>query len=221
MFKKLKTALALALVGTAALSTPVNAEVTANAGFVSDYYFRGAELGDAGAYVGLDYGANGFYVGTWIINDGGESADTQTTVEYDIYVGYDWESDSGFSIGAALTTFNYEYTSNKQEEFNVYLGFGPVAVELTSAENVNIGGVEGVDEDYEFYAVSLEGDVFAATYGIFENDISTADDYNYLEVSAGGELGAFDVSVAVGATDPEVGDNDVYIYVDVSKTFEL
>ncbi len=218
MYKRLKTALAVTLAGIAAISAPAHADLSANAGFVSDYYFRGANLGDAGAYVGLDYGTGGFYVGTWIINDGGDSG---TTVEYDVYAGYDWESDAGFSVGVAFTTFNYEYTSNKQEEVNLYLGFGPISVEYTTAENISIGGVDGADEDYDFYAVSAGGDVFSATYGVFENDISTAADYNYLEVSAGGELGPVDVSVSFGATDPETGGNDVYIFVDVSKTFEL
>ena len=54
----------------AAVSLPTQAEVSANAGFVSDYYFRGANLGDGGVYGGLDYEQGGFFAGTWWIDDG-------------------------------------------------------------------------------------------------------------------------------------------------------
>ena len=40
-------------------------EVTANAGFMSEYIFRGISQSDSSAMAGVDLKANGFYVGTW------------------------------------------------------------------------------------------------------------------------------------------------------------
>ena len=53
MHNLLKTIVA----ASALLSSSAFAGLSANVGFVSDYYFRGANLGDGGAYVGLDYEA--------------------------------------------------------------------------------------------------------------------------------------------------------------------
>ena len=50
----------LASLGVAA---PASAELSATGGLVSEYYFRGVGLGDAGAYGSLDYSVAGFTLG--------------------------------------------------------------------------------------------------------------------------------------------------------------
>ena len=54
MKKMTKLAAAIALASGAMSFQTSAVELSANAGFVTDYYFRGANLGDAGAYGGLD-----------------------------------------------------------------------------------------------------------------------------------------------------------------------
>ena len=80
MNKMTKLAAAIALT-TGALTAPTiaMADVSATAGFVTDYYFRGVNLGDAGAYGSIDYSAGGFYAGVWAIDDSATSAELNGT----------------------------------------------------------------------------------------------------------------------------------------------
>ena len=232
MLKLRNAALGLVLVSSSIMSFSTHAGASANVGFVTDYYFRGAELGDAGAYAGLDFDAAGFYVGTWLINDGGEDETSSSTIEYDIYAGYDYEFESGFSVGVAYTTFNYEYSPTFQAEGNLYLGYGPISLEFTTGED------DVSNDEYDFIALSISGDVFGATYGTTDFDdpetpLDLSDDfgtdYDYLELSAGtdfdfGEaVGPVSVSVVLGAAesdDPSVS-TDVYLFLDISKSFDF
>ena len=79
--KVTKTALAaLALVA----ASTAQAELSANLGFASDYYFRGILQAGSSANGGLDFESGGFYAGTW-------AADVKDGLEVDGYFGYGGE----------------------------------------------------------------------------------------------------------------------------------
>ena len=113
----------LASLGVAA---PASAELSATGGLVSEYYFRGVGLGDAGAYGSLDYSVAGFTLGTWIIDDGSASNDG---LETDFYAGYGMSHGDNFSWNVAYNRYEYTYTSDYEDEIAVSLGL-PVGLSL-------------------------------------------------------------------------------------------
>ena len=63
---KMKTLLSLLTsVFLSFLTINVQADVSTNVGFESEYIFRGIAQEKSSASAGLDYSSNGFYVGTW------------------------------------------------------------------------------------------------------------------------------------------------------------
>ncbi len=209
------------------LSTMAAAEspFSANVGIVSDYYFRGSNLGDAGAYGGVDFEKNGFYAGTWWIDDGGAGNDG---LETDFYLGYGHEYESGFSVGLGLTRYDYTYTSDYEQEINVNLGYGQFGFEYSTGTDEDIGkhGDADVDTDYDFIALSWSGDVFGVTVGSFDADTDAdEDDYTYIEASASGEIVAgIDAGVTLGVKSDDgtgSGTDDGYLFLDISKSFDL
>lgn len=212
-------AAATAIASTGGISA-AHADLSANAGFVSEYYFRGAVLGDAGAYAGLDYEVGGFYAGTWWIDDGGAS-NGEDGLETDFYLGYGFDA-GDFSLGLGYTRYEYTYTSDFEHEINFTVGFDFFEFEYSFGEDDDDGSTE---TDYDFFALSWSGDVFGGTIGTFENDDTK--DYDYLELTASGEIAGLDVTVAVGNTSnvesggSDTASGDGYIYLDISKTFDL
>jgi len=226
MSKKLISALAAATLGAAALSTPVMAEVTATAGFVSDYYFRGANLGDGGANGSFDWSNDsGFSAGVWVIDD---AAGGNDGLEYDIYGGYAAETDS-FSWSVGIARYEYTYATNFEQEINLGLGIGDfgLALDLGQADP-NVTGSDAVD--YQHVAVSWAvNDVYGLTFGNMDPDTdSDADGYTYVEVSASGEVAELDVSMTLGTksdgddtkADPAYQDTSGYLVLGVSKSFD-
>jgi uncharacterized protein (TIGR02001 family) len=219
MSKRLITAVAAATLGVSALSTPAMAEVSATAGFVSDYYFRGSNLGDGGANGSFDWANDsGFSAGVWAIDDRNGSNDG---LEYDIYGGYAAETDSSFSWSVGLARYEYTYASNFEQEVNLGLGMGDfgLAVDIGQADS----GISGDDAtDYNHYAVSwAANDVYGLTLGNMDPDTDTDDDdYNYVEVSASGEVSELDVSMTLGTVSLEGVETSGYLVLSVSKTFD-
>ncbi len=232
MKKLLATSVAVAAM-TAGLSTTAQAEIeglSANAGIVSDYYYRGSNLGDAGAYAGVDYEIGGFYVGTWIIDDGGAGNDG---LEYDIYTGWGMETDGGFGFSVGATAYEYTYTSQAQLEANLGLSFAGFAFDLAVGQDTDAtldSGQEG-DADYFFTSVGWAGEIFGATVGYYDYDFEEVPglggagdyDYFYAEVSAGGEVAGLDMAVTLGQKfeDSRNAQDDGYIVLDISKSFSF
>lgn len=219
-----KAILATSVLASAMVATPAVAAVSANAGFVSEYRFRGVQFGEAGAYIGVDVEQSGFYAGAWTIDDSSDN-------EYDLYGGYGLELESGFSFGVGYTNYSYENATGEQQEINVFLGYDMFGLEVSVGEDVDAAD-DGDDIDYQFYAASVSGDVFGALIGFYEYDAdgSDANDYFYVEFSASGEVGGFDVAAIGGfiqyddadATGADFsGDTDPYVLIDISKTFDL
>lgn len=238
MNKMTKIAAAIALASGALTAAPTMAEdklaISANAGFVTEYYYRGVELGDAGAYGGVDAEFGGFYAGVWAIDDGTDTADDG--LEVDFYAGYGFEFENGLSLGLGYTRYEYTYTSSYEDEWVLSAGFKGFAVEYANGEDNNDDKDDDlyntVDEeyDYDFWAVSYSGDVFGAKYGRYENDtdlVANEVEYDFVELSASGEVVGLDMSVTLGkkrnveegGVDQSSGDG--YFVLDVSKSFDL
>ena len=145
----LATAGALALAGP----QPAQAEVSANIGVVSSYFFRGFSESDGGAAVqgGLDYEAdNGFYVGTWASNvDFGDA----TSYELDLYLGFGGEllETVGYDIGYIYYAYPDAPGSADFGEIYGELSFGLFSV--GAAYVVNDSGESAlVNDDLYYYA---------------------------------------------------------------------
>lgn len=238
MKKLTKLAAAIALASGALTTAPAMADVSATAGFVTDYYFRGIKLGDAGAYGSVDYSAGGFYAGVWAIDYGVDGDDASDAVEYDLYAGYAFEFENGVSVDLSVTQYEYTDVADSETDISLTVGFGAFSVNYTdvSDDNADADGEEGIDYDATVYSISWAGEVFGATYGHYEIDESKAtiaaiDDvteYDWIEVTASGEVVGLDVTLAIGTTEnvEDAGGNDDagsdgYILLDVSKSFDL
>ena len=211
--KKINTLLAASvLAATAGVSAPVMADLSANAGFVSDYYYRGKTLGDAAMYAGADYESGGFYAGVWAIDDGNTG---NNGLEYDVYLGYGMDL-GGVSVSVGYTDYSYTANSDSETEYNLSVGLGAFSLDYADGEDNN---TTEADYDYEFYSLSWGGEVFGAVVGSYDGD--NDEDYNYVELSASGEVSGLDVTATIGTKDEDGSDEDGYMILDISKSFDL
>ena len=193
----------LLLAGTA------QAELSANAGWVSDYYYRGLMQHSSSASAGLDYSEGGFYAGTW-------GADVGDGMEIDGYFGWDGEYE-GFTFGAGFT--GYYYTGDfddTYQEINLRFGYGIFSAEYAAGEYENF---DGPTQDYGYYALTLEKDGLYGKYAGFTQDF----DGDYLEFGYGFSVAeALDLSIAlIIADDPATSDTDEALIFGIGKTFEI
>ena len=192
------------------------ASVSANAGWVSQYYYRGLLQKTSSASAGLDVGFGALSLGTWL-------ADVGDGAEVDLYgsVGVDV---GGGSLRAGGTA--YLYTGQFDDtylEANLGAGYGPVSVEFSIGQHENFGRAT---LDYWFAGVTAEHEGFSATVGGFGSDFSG----NYGEVGYGFSAAEFDFSISGIVNDSELSllvDGDgaptpgVTLVFGISKTFEL
>jgi len=139
--KNLVTALALSAAAVPATSM---AEVTANAGWVSEYIFRGIFQESSSAYAGVDFTAKGFYVGVW-------GADVGQGLERDLYFGFAGGEDFTYKIGYT----NYLYTDgfdDTYQEVNLGIGYGIFALDVAIGEWDAFGGPK---QDYDFTSITI------------------------------------------------------------------
>ena len=167
-------------------------EVSANAGYVSDYLFRGIYQSGSSASAGADYEVGGFYLGTWV-------ADVGEALEYDLYSGYGVAlGDVSLSIGAT----GYYYTQDwdqTYEEINFGLGYAGFALDYADGEYDATTGAE----DYEFTSIgySLDNGI-GLLYGSFADNGG-----DYIEISYGFDLAGVDAFVALTVGDDTNTDN--------------
>jgi uncharacterized protein (TIGR02001 family) len=235
MNKMTKLAAAIALTTGALATAPVmaEAEYSATAGFVTDYYFRGSNLGDAGAYGSLDAAVGGFYAGTWIISDnGGDGRDGgDDGLETDFYVGYGFEFENGLWVDVAYNMYEYTYTSDSESEIALSVGMGAFSVSYVDGDgDWDEEDPTAEEGDYTYASISWSGEVFGATVGAYEDEGDNNDwesEYKHFEVTASGEVVGLDVTATLGKTfavDSDTDDDasgDGYFFLDVSKSFDL
>ena len=192
------------------------AEVTANAGWVSQYFFRGAFQKTSSASAGLDVGFGALSLGTWL-------ADVGDGAEIDLYgsVGGDVE---GLSLSAGGTT--YLYTGQFDDTYlegNFGAGYGPLSLEFSIGQYENF---DGPTLDYWFVGVTAEHEGFYGTYGAFGNDSEGA----YGEVGYGFSAAEFDFTISGILNDSDLSglvDEDeeptpgLTLVFGISKTFSL
>lgn len=207
------TAIAAAVLAASSVSQVALAEgsVSANVGFVSEYHFRGIQqIGSGSASAGLDYENGGFYVGTW-------AADVDDGLEIDVYAGYGFEFDSGLSLGAGVTT--YQYTGDfdsAYNELNLSAGFGMFSLEHSIGTQDDDAGLGISEADYTFTGISIEHNGFSGTFGSWGDDFEG----EYFEVAYGTEVGGFDVGVGIVFSGSDL-DDDEAMYFSLSKSFDL
>ena len=209
------TAMATAVLIASSASQIASAEgsVSANIGFVSEYHFRGIQqIGSGSASAGLDYENGGFYLGTW-------AADVDDGLEIDFYAGYGIELDSGLSLGAGVTT--YQYTGDfddTYQEINLGVAYGIASIEHSIGVYDNFDGPE---QDYTFSALTLEHQGFYGTVGSFGDDF----DGRYFEVGYRVAVGGFDIEASIISNDKdldlETGEGTETILFGLSKSFDL
>jgi hypothetical protein len=184
--------LGLVIIALALLApTSVTAqEVTANAGYVSQYFYRGIAQKTSSASAGVDVGLGALSVGTW-------AADVGDGVEVDVYssLGVDV---SGLRLSAGGTAYLYTgQFDDTYKEVNLGAGYGPLSAEFSFGQYDNFGA--GI-QDYWFTAVTAEHGGAYATYGTFGN----AFDGSYGEVGYGFSAAELDFTVSGILSDSEL-----------------
>lgn len=208
MLKKILPAAIAASLLSGVVAAPAMADLSANVGFNSEYYYRGILQKESSANGGLDFEAGGFYVGTW-------AADVGDGLEVDGYFGYNLELGE-FTLGAGFT--GYYYTGDfdeTYEEINLNAGWGFLSVGYSVGEWDGDGG-----QDYDFLQVTAEHNGFYGTYGTFGKDF----DGDYFEVGYGTEVGGFDVGLAGVFSSKELSDQDgssEALIFSIGKSFDL
>ena len=192
------------------------AEVSANAGWVSQYFYRGILQKTSSASAGVDVGIGPVGLGVW-------AADVGDGAEVDLYgsVG----GDVG-EVSLSLGGIAYLYTGQFDDtylEANLGAGYGPVSVEFSFGQYENFGAGT---QNYSFIGVTAEHEGFYGTVGGFGADFSG----NYGEVGYGFSAAELDWTISGIVNDSDLsgltdGDGSpaggVTVVLGVSKGFSF
>jgi uncharacterized protein (TIGR02001 family) len=227
MRKLIMSALAVALLAPSGASA--QAEFTANAGWLSQYYYRGLLQKTSSANGGFDVAAGNFSAGTW-------AADVGDGSEVDLYasVGIPLGESASLSIGGT----GYFYTGqfdNTYLEGNLGIGFGIISLDAAFGTYD-----DGNDTKYTFFAITAEQNGFFGTIGTsgynaaFGDALSDAFDKDfggqYLEAGYGFTAADMDFSMSALWNDSNLsgeqnadGDptHELTLIFGVSKTFTI
>ena len=166
------------------------AEVSANAGFVSQYFYRGIFQKTSSASAGLDLGLGVLSLGTWV-------ADVGDGVEIDLFgsVGVD-VGEGNLSVGGTAYLYTGEF-DDTYLEVNLGAGYGPLSVEFSIGQYENFGAGT---LDYWFAGVTAEHEGFYGTVAGFGMDFSG----NYGEVGYGFSAAELDITILGILSDSEL-----------------
>ncbi len=173
MAKHTLTKSGIALLGVVAGGAQA-VEITANAGYMSEYIFRGISQSDSSAMAGVDLKANGFYVGTW-------GADVGQGLEVDLYGGYNG-SVGDFTFGVGGT--GYFYTDKFDDEYRELNLSGGYKIFSISAAIGEYDNFDGPTLDYTFIAPRVDYKGFYGLVGLFSQDFDTT----YYEAGYGSQF---------------------------------
>ena len=198
------TLVAALLIGSAA----AQADVSANLGFASEYYYRGIFQESSSASGGLDYESNGFYFGTW-------AADVGDGLEVDGYFGYGTDvGDVSLSVGFT----GYYYTGDfddTYQEINLGAGFGLFSFDLAVGEYENF---DGPTQDYTYYSISAEKNGFYGKYAGFSQDFEG----EYVELGYGTTIAELDVGLSLIFSNSDlVGESDEAVVFTIGKSLDI
>ncbi len=192
------------------------AEISANAGFVSQYFYRGILQKTSSASAGLDLSVGALSLGTWL-------ADVGDGAEIDLFgsVGVDIGGGS-LSIGGTAYLYTGQFDDTYLEA-NLGAGYGPLSVEFSIGQYENFGAGT---LDYWFAGVTAEHEGFFATVGGFGDDFTG----NYGEVGYGFSAADLDWTISGIVNDSDLsgladGDGDptsgVTLVFGVGKEFSF
>lgn len=208
-----RAALAATILASTLASQSAMAEWSANIGVVSDYHFRGIQQTEsASTSAGIDYaGSTGFYVGAW-------TAEVEDGLEVDLYAGYGIELESGLTLDANFTT--YQYTGDFDSAYNeigLSAGYGLFSLGYVQGKWDGVVGNEAATEgDYSLVTIGLESNGWSATIGSYGQD----SEGEYAEIAYGTEIGGFDVGVGLVLSGSDLDDSES-LYFSLSKSFDL
>ncbi len=200
-----------ALIASALIVTSAaQAEVSANLGFASEYYYRGIFQAESSASSGLDFEKDGFYAGTW-------AADVSDGLEIDGYFGYGGEvGDVGYSVGYTGYFYTGDFDDTYQE-INLGSSFGLLALDVAIGEYDNFGGPT---LDYTYYSLTLEKDGFYGKYAGFSQDASG----EYFEAGYSATVAEINLGITLIFNDRDLsgtGESDEAIVFTIGKSFDL
>jgi uncharacterized protein (TIGR02001 family) len=196
----------LLVVLLAAASGQALADVSANIGWASDYYYRGIFQARSSASAGLDFSKGGFYAGTWAtdVNDG---------LEVDAYFGYSHEIGS-LSLGLGFTGYYYTQDfDDTYEELNFSAGFGIASIDVALGE---YGNFAEPAQKYSWSALTVEKYGFHGRYAVFGREFSG----DYFELGYERSLAELDVGLTLILADEELGDESELIFT-IGKSFDF
>ena len=207
-------------------------DLTANAGFVSEYVFRGLPQtdGNAAAQGGLDISEGNFSLGTWASTVKStpsiDASDPSNPVlvsgdnglEIDFYGAYSNSyKEIDYSIGFTLYTYTDDF-DDEYREINLSGGWKWFTLDFAVGE---WDAFSAPTQDYHFTSLTGELNGFYATYGDFSDDFSGS----YFELGYGSTLSVagedlFDYSISYVDSDDELA-NDSYLLFGIVKNFEI
>jgi uncharacterized protein (TIGR02001 family) len=189
-------------------SATAQADVSANLGFASEYYYRGIFQESTSASGGIDYENNGFYVGTW-------AADVGDGLEVDGYFGYG--ADVG-EVSLSVGFTGYYYTGDfddTYQEINLGAGFGLFSFDVAVGEYDNF---DGPTLDYTYYSITAEKIGFYGKYAGFSQDFEG----EYVEVGYGTTVAELDVGLSLIFSNSDlVGESDEAVVLTIGKSFDI
>ncbi|MBU2882908.1 TorF family putative porin [Psychrosphaera sp. B3R10] len=203
-----KTLLTALLSATILAPVAAQAEWSANAGYVSQYHFRGVQQTAFGSgSAGIDYEKGNLSAGVW-------AADVFDGLEIDLYGAYGLETESGFALSVGVTT--YQYTGDfdtSYNELNLSAGKGALSVELTFGTHED--GADDGDASYTFLGATYSADngVYG-TVGVFGGDWEGS----YVEAGYGTTVGEFDLGVSLIVSGSDLDDNESLVF-SLGKSF--
>lgn len=218
------------MVGTPLVGAAQEAEVTANAGWVSQYYYRGLLQKSSSASAGLDLVVSDFSAGTWFADVGDGS-------EIDLYLSYGVDVNDDVSVSLGGT--GYFYTGEFDDtyiEVNLGVGFRGISVEYSVGQyrtgaphpKYNFIGITGEHEGLfaTVGSIAFAQDLGDALSDVFDRDLGL----QYVEAGYGfsaAELdftisGIWNDSLLSGEVDGSAAPTqELTLAFGVSKTFAL
>ncbi|MQA92534.1 MAG: hypothetical protein GEU90_20320 [Gemmatimonas sp.] len=186
-------------------------ELTANAGWYSEYFFRGIPQKTSSANAGLDVEFGGLYFGTW-------AADVGDGAEVDVFGGYSLSLTDQLTLTAGGT--GYFYTGDFDDtylEANLLAAFRAFEGEFSRGRYENF---DEEDQDYGFLRITGKQSGGFATFGTFIQDF----DGSYFELGYEFEAGGFDLAISWLWSDEHLSGldgSDNTLILGVVKTFDI
>ena len=186
------------------------AELSANVGWASEYFYRGIFQKASSASAGLDLAVSKVYLGAW-------AADVGDGNEVDLYAGVGTEvNDFSVSIGGT----GYFYTGDFDQTYlegNLNAAYNVISAEFSYGRHdlVQADPADPENETYWYLAGTVEKWGLYGTFGTFGKDL----DFDYFEGGYGVSVGDLDLSASwvYGIK----GVDDHTLVFSISHTFDI